>query len=141
MIDTSGIPNLQQRLILVLGLFVCSWSAEVLAEQCLLPQEHLRSVDCQIEAGAKSQDWGSLVIRFESERIYFFQTNASTFLMNQQEAQRLNSPATTYDHHESWGEAEGYDLNASKHITDNQTEAAWACYAQTAGNTAICIPY
>ena len=111
MIDTSGIPNLQQRLILVLGLFVCSWSAEVLAEQCLLPQEHLRSVDCQIEAGAKSQDWGSLVIRYGSERIYFFQTNASTFLMNQQEAQRLTRPTTTYDYHESWGEAEGYDLS------------------------------
>ena len=112
-----------------------------MAEQCLLPQEHLRSVDCQIEAGAKSQDWGSLVIRYENERVYLFQTNATTFLMNQREVQRLAQPRTLNDRHESWGEAEGYDLNASKHITAKQTEAAWACYAQTTGNTSICIPY
>ena len=125
----------------ILGFALLGWCAQAMAEQCLLPKEHLRSVNCQIEAGAKSHDWGSLVIRYGSERIYFFQTNASTFLMNQQEAQRLTRPTTTYDYHESWGEAEGYDLNASKHITDNQTEAAWACYAQTSCNTAICIPY
>ena len=130
-----------KHLILVLGLVVCSWSAQARAEQCLLPQEHLRSVDCQIEAGAQSQDWGSLVICYENERVYFFQTHASTFLMSQQDAQRLAHPSTPHDQHESWGEAEGYDLNASKHITAKQTEAAWACYAQTTGNTAICIPY
>ena len=130
-----------KHLILVLGLVVCSWSAQARAEQCLLPQEHLRSVDCHIEAGAKSQDWGSLVIRYENERVYLFQTNATTFLMNQRDAQRLAQPSTPNDHHESWGEAEGYDLNACKHITDKPTEAAWACYAQTSGDTAICISY
>ena len=112
-----------------------------MAEQCLLPQEHLRSVECQIEAGAMSHDWGSLVIRYENERVYFFQTNAATFLMNQQEVQLLAQPTTANDNHATWGEAEGYDLNALKHPTKIQAEAVWACYAQTSGNTAICIPY
>ena len=125
----------------ILGFALLGWCAQAMAEQCLLPKEHLRSVNCQIEAGAKSHDWGSLVIRYENERVYFFQTNATTFLMNQREVQRLAQPNTANDNHESWGEAEGYDLNASKHITDKTTEAAWACYAQTSGNTAICIPY
>ena len=125
----------------ILGFVLLSWSAQAMAEQCLLPKEHLRSVDCQIEAGAMSHDWGSLVIRYENERVYFFQTNATTFLMNQQDAQRLAHPRTPYDHHESWGEAEGYDLNALKRTTKIQAEAVWACYAQTSGNTAICIPY
>ena len=133
--------HLQQSLIWALGLATYSWGTSAWAEECLLPQEHLRSVDCQIEAGAQSHDWGSLVIRYENERVYFFQTHASTFLMSQQDAQRLAHPSTPHDQHESWGEAEGYDLNASKHITVKQTEAAWACYAQTTGNTAICIPY
>ena len=112
-----------------------------MAEQCLLPKEHLRSVNCQIEAGAKSHDWGSLVIRYENERVYFFQTNATTFLMIQREVQRLAQPTKANDNHASWGEAEGYDLNALKHPTKNQAEAVWACYAQTTGNTAICLSY
>ena len=125
----------------ILGLALLSWSAQAMAEQCLLPKEHLRSVDCQIEAGAMSHDWGSLVIRYENERVYFFQTNATTFLMNQREVQRLAQPNTANDNRASWGEAGGYDLNALKHPTKIQVEAVWACYAQTSGNTAICIPY
>lgn len=125
----------------ILGFALLSWSGQAMAEQCLLPKEHLRSVDCQIEAGAMSRDWGSLVIRYENERVHFFQTNATTFLMNQREVQRLAQPTTAYDNHASWGEAEGYDLNALKHPSKNQAEAAWACYAQTTGDTAICIPY
>ena len=125
----------------MLGLALLSWSVQAMAEQCLLPKEHLRSVDCQIEAGAMSHDWGSLVIRYENERVYFFQTNATTFLMNQREVQRLAQPNTANDNRASWGEAGGYDLNALKHPTKIQVEAVWACYAQTSGNTAICIPY
>ena len=124
-----------------MSLVLLGWSVQAMAEQCLLPKEHLRSVDCQIEAGAMSHDWGSLVIRYENERVYFFQTNATTFLMNQREVQRLAQPITANDNHATWGEAEGYDLNALKHPTKNQTEAVWACYAQTTGNTAICMPY
>ncbi len=141
MFRCKKITHLQQGLILMVGWVTYSWSLPAMAEQCLLPQEHLRSVECQIEAGAQSHDWGSLVIRYENERVYFFQTHASIFLMNQQDAQRLAHPRTPDDQHESWGQAEEYDLNASKHITDKPTEAAWACYAQTTGNTAICIPY
>ena len=125
----------------ILGFALLGWCAQAMAEQCLLPKEHLRSVNCQIEAGAKSHDWGSLVIRYENERVYFFQTNATTFLMNQREVQRLAQPSTANDNHASSGEAEGYDLNALKHPSKNQAEAVWACYAQTTGNTAICLSY
>ena len=125
----------------MLGLALLSWSVQAMAEQCLLPKEHMRRVDCQVEAGAMSHDWGSLVIRYENERVHFLQTNATTFLMNQREVQRLAQSTTANDNHASWGEAEGYDLNALKHPTKIQAETAWACYAQTTGNTAICIPY
>ena len=133
--------HLKQSLIWALGLATYSWGTSAWAEECLLPQEHLRSVECQIEAGAQSHDWGSLVIRYENERVYFFQTNATTFLMNQREVQRLAQPTTANDNHATWGEAEGYDLNALKHPSKNQAEAVWACYAQTTGNTAICLSY
>ena len=112
-----------------------------MAEQCLLPKEHLRRVDCQIEAGAMSHGWGSLVIRYENERVYLFQTNATIFLMNQREVQLLAQPSTANDNHASWGEAKGYDLNTLKRPTKNQAEAVWACYAQTTGNTAIRLSY
>ena len=125
----------------ILGFALLGWCAQAMAEQCLLPKEHLRSVNCQIEAGAKSHDWGSLVIRYENERVYFFQTNATTFLMNQREVQRLAQPTTANDNHATWSEAEGYDLNALKRPTKNQAKAMWACYAQTTGNTAICLSY